>query len=856
MYQVWTIRPSNHNYNSTSIYGYLFSIFTKSNPTMFSIEIHHGGKFIKNPGIKYVEGQISCVDLLDIEDFSVKELDSIMQKLGYTSPPVIYYHFQIPRCGLEFGLRPLRNGDDILNLAQYIGDNKLIRVYTEHGLDQGTPQPYVGSYMDLILCDSLSKNGSPEAKRKRRENLLQGQSSCSKKLFDNVDNVLSGEEHPPEYSPFDECDFSNINELDEPFIELEADVDMSDFNLNLNMDDKIFGGHEMLDRMDEAAEIEDLEVIDNNEWDSLGDDSDEDRRRRSMLKEIVKEKKMQFRQSFYIGQKFKTKQELKEKIELHALESRRNLVFKKNDKKRLRAICIGFSVITDDQSSGSTKGKGKEVNSQNPSCPWVLHASRTDEESDWFVKTFKYKHTCMQTRTVRACTATFISKQIMNEVELNPTVPLRALQDQFERKYEVGVSMDKIFRAKAAATKMVVGDYTKQYDILRDYCLELQSTNPDTTVKIEVYSDANPSSLSRQFKRIYVCLGPLKKGFKACMRDLLGLDGAFMKGPFPGQILTAVGMDSNNGIYPLAYAIVEAENKSSWKWFLDCLGDDLEMGSNSNFTFVTDRQKGLVPALAEMFPQAEHRYCLRHIHENMKKKWKLTEYKIHLWNCAKASTIPEFEHFMREFDHYDREACDWVKKISYKQWSKSHFTGRAKSDVVLNNMCEVLNSKLEYGRDMPIISCLEFVRQYLMKRICNVLKVQGKCIGPLTPTATNILERNMSLANRYKARWNGGGKYEVRWELTGIPCKHSIAALHEINKNTWDYQDIYKWVDKLYWLDTWKKAYEFKIEPVKGRSMWPKSEVPIKLTLPPHHNQVGRPKKKRKRSEEERLTQC
>ena len=78
-------------------------------------------------------------------------------------------------------------------------------------------------------------------------------------------HALSGEEHPPEYSPFDEGDFSNINELDEPFIEPEADVDMSDFNLNLNMDDKIFGGHEMLDRMDEAAEIEDLEVIDNDE---------------------------------------------------------------------------------------------------------------------------------------------------------------------------------------------------------------------------------------------------------------------------------------------------------------------------------------------------------------------------------------------------------------------------------------------------------------------------------------------------------------------------------------------------------------------------------------------------------------
>ncbi|KAL4578163.1 hypothetical protein LXL04_014282 [Taraxacum kok-saghyz] len=30
-----------------------------------------------------------------------------------------------------------------------------------------------------------------------------------------------------------------------------------------------------------------------------------------------------------------------------------------------------------------------------------------------------------------------------------------------------------------------------------------------------------------------------------------------MKGPYHGQILTVVGLDSNNGIYPVAYAVVE-----------------------------------------------------------------------------------------------------------------------------------------------------------------------------------------------------------------------------------------------------------------------------------------------------------
>nr|GEV51124.1 hypothetical protein [Tanacetum cinerariifolium] len=103
--------------------------------------------------------------------------------------------------------------------------------------------------------------------------------------------------------------------------------------------------------------------------------------------------------------------------------------------------------------------------------------------------------------------------------------------------------------------------------------------------------NTDPSLPTRVFHRIYVCLGALKLGFRAHRRDLLGLDGAFMKGPFPGQVLVAAGLDSNNGIYPLSYTLAEAETKSSWCWFLHCLGDDIDLHPNSNFTSINDRQK-------------------------------------------------------------------------------------------------------------------------------------------------------------------------------------------------------------------------------------------------------------------------
>ncbi|GKC90180.1 hypothetical protein Tco_1150829, partial [Tanacetum coccineum] len=79
----------------------------------------------------------------------------------------------------------------------------------------------------------------------------------------------------------------------------------------------------------------------------------------------------------------------------------------------------------------------------------------------------------------------------------------------------------------------------------------------NTTVKIGVKRNIVPSLPTRVFQRIYVCLGALKLGFRDSIRELLGLDGAFKKGSFPGQVLTVVGLDSNNGIYTLAYALVK-----------------------------------------------------------------------------------------------------------------------------------------------------------------------------------------------------------------------------------------------------------------------------------------------------------
>ena len=77
------------------------------------------------------------------------------------------------------------------------------------------------------------------------------------------------------------------------------------------------------------------------------------------------------------------------------------------------------------------------------------------------------------------------------------------------------------------------------------------------------------STEGRRFRRFYVCLGPLKEGYMDGCRPLIGLDGCHLKGPFGGILLIAVGTDANGGMYPIAWAQVEAENNESCEWFLE-----------------------------------------------------------------------------------------------------------------------------------------------------------------------------------------------------------------------------------------------------------------------------------------------
>nr|GEU30638.1 receptor-like cytosolic serine/threonine-protein kinase RBK1 [Tanacetum cinerariifolium] len=73
-------------------------------------------------------------------------------------------------------------------------------------------------------------------------------------------------------------------------------------------------------------------------------------------------------------------------------------------------------------------------------------------------------------------------------------------------------------------------------------------------------------------------------------------------------------------------------------------------------------------------------------------------------------------------------------------WPESGRSGAKKWEESERSVCVVARVNKKNPRYTLIITALEYVREYCMKRILNVQKVIGKSVGPQTSTAANILD--------------------------------------------------------------------------------------------------------------------
>ena len=97
-----------------------------------------------------------------------------------------------------------------------------------------------------------------------------------------------------------------------------------------------------------------------------------------------------------------------------------------------------------------------------------------------------------------------------------------------------------------------------------------------------------------------MCLVACRIGFLEECRPIISLDACHLRGFLKGQLLAAIRIDGNDGMYPIPFAICEGEIKDSWLGFLELLLADIGPVRECGWTFTSNQQKVCVSFLCKL----------------------------------------------------------------------------------------------------------------------------------------------------------------------------------------------------------------------------------------------------------------
>ena len=220
-------------------------------------------------------------------------------------------------------------------------------------------------------------------------------------------------------------------------------------------------------------------------------------------------------------------------------------------------------------------------------CLWRIHASIDATRTCIQIKTLYSTHTCGNQYENTKCDVEYLVRTYKKDFKDDPTWTPYALQQRVKRDLNRDVLIARCYRAKKEALHQLFGSHSNQYRLTRRYALAILNMNPG--------SSAYASRDGAFFLRMYIFLNACKNGFKSSCWPIICLDACQLKGEYGGQLLCAIGLDENDDMFPIAYAMVKAETSESWQWFIQILLEDL-CGAKGGlgWTIMFDKQKVMV----------------------------------------------------------------------------------------------------------------------------------------------------------------------------------------------------------------------------------------------------------------------
>lgn len=508
----------------------------------------------------------------------------------------------------------------------------------------------------------------------------------------------------------------------------------------------------------------------------------------------------------------------------------------------------------------STRVTVKCSNEEN--CTWRIHASESSHKQKFVIKKMNNLHTCGggngkhgQRRATRQWLTSIIKDKLHDSPQCKPKEIVRELYED----YGVSLTYSQVWRGREVAQKELFSNLKETYSLLPWYCGRILETNPGSVAILY-------TSVDTKFRRLFVSYHASLHGFENGCRSLIFLDRIPLKSNNQCKLLAAASVDGNDSIFPVAFAVVEDETCASWLWFLAQL--KCALAKPRPITFISNRQKGLDEAVAQVFPDSHHSYCLQELIEDFKAELKKGPWSQQqkdsmaddFTRAAQACTIEDFESSMESIRSISGDVADWVMSSRPENWSDALFQG-ARYDHLSSNIVDSFANWIPTKCESSIVLILDAVQNKLMEvtRLRRETSSSWAEGGPLTPSMEQKLQKEVSKSRKLNVLCSSDTIFEVRgntiyvvnigdwvcscrrWQISGLPCPHAIAVFNRIDRSVYDYCLGY------FRIDCYHATYAESINPIPDIAGIDFDAA--SLYLPPPRRTPGRPRRKRLNSQ-------
>ncbi|KAH9114585.1 hypothetical protein AeMF1_011335 [Aphanomyces euteiches] len=234
------------------------------------------------------------------------------------------------------------------------------------------------------------------------------------------------------------------------------------------------------------------------------------------------------------------------------------------------------------------------------------------------------------------------------------------------------------------------------------------------------------------------------------MLPVLALDACHLKSKDKGTLYVASMLTVNFDVLIVAMAISNAserENKADWTWFLLTLVEALPcLTTSSTLVVVSDRDKGLIPALCGVLPSTHHSFCSVHIKRKVASRFNTgLGGMIHL--LARCVLKNEVDSMMSDLGAVHPEVADYLNGIDKTTWISAYFAV-PRYGVVTSNAAESKNSWIDKERLTSHLAAVLRITRKINTRTADLSRNYSRRENVLCPRLVDSFKKMMDKALR------------------------------------------------------------------------------------------------------------